>query len=528
MTNKNSEQRQSTKQRKANYPLFFSAIAGIAFSWVIVFTLPTHLLVTREVIHHHMDNSQLNAASQEFWACPMFCTRSDAPGTCPVCGMTLERFVDSGAQISLDSDVRRALSLQTEEVANRFLAREIRTVGIFQPDETSEVTVAAWVDGRIERMHGGYTGTPVKKGQALIDLYSPALYVAQKELILAKAYLSTITVDSRQYASRKVMLDLARDKIRLLGVPDRLASKIEEWDEPMQALTIQSRSNGIVLAKNIQEGDYVKEGQTLLKISDLRNLWLMLDIHEKDLSLLALNQKVRIQVDSFPGKQFYGEIGFIYPTLNPKTRTVQVRVEVSNEDLSLRPGMFGIATILARLASDGSVACTTLKGDYACSTHPLQRNNNPNVQCSQCNAILLKSSEIAGKNPGRILAVPKQAVLSTGNRHLVYVEWWAQRDQNGVMFTDDKNNPIPLEKPEYQGFEVLLGHLSSEWKKEPDGKLIKHGDYYPVISGLPPGIRVVTNAQFLIDSQMELTGKPSLLREKGGITTDPHANHQKK
>ncbi|SCA63087.1 hypothetical protein SCG7086_AI_00250, partial [Chlamydiales bacterium SCGC AG-110-P3] len=148
-------------------------------------------------------------------------------------------------------------------------------------------------------------------------------------------------------------------------------------------------------------------------------------------------------------------------------------------------------------------------------------------RCAQCGMNLTHSETVAGKKPGRVLAVPRQAVLSTGSRHLVYVQWWVKRDQSGATLRDEEGNPIQLEKPEYQGFEVVLGTPAGEWKKASGGRMENRGDYLPVISGLPPGAHVVTHAQFLIDSQMELTGKPSLLRSKGGASADPHAQHRK-
>ncbi len=273
--------------------------------------------------------------------------------------------------------------------------------------------------------------------------------------------------------------------------------------------------------------DALKEGEPLLKIADLHRLWMMLDVHEKDIPWMALGQKVLIEVNALPGKQVYGKVGFIYPTLNPKTRTVQVRVEVDNEELTLRPGMFGTATILARLSEDGSVSCPSLKGAYACPTHPLERSHDPDMRCPKCTMFLANSGTVAGKKAGRVLAVPRQAVLSTGSRHLVYVEWWLKRDQSGATLRDEDGNPIQLEKPEYQGFEVVLGTPAEEWKKGPGGAMVNRGDYLPVISGLPSGVAVVTHAQFLIDSQMELTGKPSLLRLEAGVSADPHAGHRK-
>lgn len=474
--------------------------------------------------HEHAEGE-----AAEFWACPMFCTRLESPGKCPVCGMDMELFVDSGTRLPLDDRQAAAIGLRTEPIQRRRLAREIRTLGDFAPDETRQKVVAAWVDGRIDKLYADFTGVPVKKGWHLFDLYSPSLYAAQKELLVARdTHRRADSSESRR------MLENAREKLRLLGLSDEQVAYFESLDQPSLTVTIPSPDSGVVTEKLASTGMYVKQGQPVFRITDLSRLWLMVQVHERDLGLVALGQPVSVEVNAWPGREFQGRVGFIDPQLDTRTRTVRVRVEVPNDDGELRPGMFGTATIYSELGPDGVLARPELKGDYACPMHPLQRSNDAHARCGVCDMRMMKLEHQHGVTAIALWAIPREAVLSTGKRTLVYVQWWV-REMSHEHHDPDEPPPLEvLQRPEYQGFEVQLGPLAAEYHVMPDGTRHKLGEYYPLIGGLPTGMqmpggevgfRVVTNGQFLIDSQMELTGKPSLLRPEGGKTADPHAGH---
>lgn len=475
--------------------------------------------------HQMVEGKGTESDKEEFWACPMFCVKLDKEGLCPVCGMELERFKDTGSSLVLDERQREGMGIKTSTVKLRYLAKELRTVGMFEPDETLTKTSSAWVSGRIDRVHAGYTGTIIGEGQPLFDLYSPALYVAQKELILAKAATSS---EGAVSSHRLELLDIAREKLQLLGLSQEQIEKIEAQTEPSFTTTIQATVDGVVLENLAEEGKYVKEGEPVYRLAELDPLWLMLEIHEKDLSWVVLGQPVLIQVDAYPGREFRGKVGYIYPTLNPQTRTARVRVEVPNSKKDLRPGMFATAVVFSRLAADGTSVTPGLIGSFCCPTHPLERGSKAGEECPICGVEMQEFGEVEGSKPGPIVAVPKSAVLSTGMRHLVYVESWTIEDKQGNIKKDEDGNPLRSEYPSYQAYELILGPLAAEWKKEADGRLRRTGEYYPVLKGIPAGVTVVTQGQFLIDSQMELTGKPSVFFPKGGDQTeppDPHAHH---
>jgi Cu(I)/Ag(I) efflux system membrane fusion protein len=501
------------------------ALLGLIFG----LAMPGGWLFAPGATHDADGHAHADGEAAEFWACPMFCTRLDSPGKCPVCGMDMELFVDSGARLTLDARQAAAIGLRTEPITRRRLAREIRTLGDFAPDETRQKVVSAWVDGRIDKLYADFTGVPVEKGWHLFDLYSPSLYAAQKELIVAReAHGRVDSAESRR------LLENAREKLRLLGLSDEQVKFFESLESPSLTVTIPSPDSGVVTEKLASTGMYVKAGQPVLRITDLSRLWLMVQVHERDLGLVALGQPVSVEVNAWPGREFHGRVGFIDPQLDTRTRTVRVRVEVPNDDGELRPGMFGTATIFAELGPDGVLAKPELKGDYACPMHPLQRSNDADARCEVCGMGMVKHDHEHGRAPVALWAIPREAVLSTGKRTLVYVEWWVREMPHEHH---DPDEPPPLEmltRPEYQGFEVQLGPLAAEYHVMPDGTRHKLAEYYPLIGGLPTGMqmpggevgfRIVSNGQFLIDSQMELTGKPSLLRPEGGKGADPHAGH---
>lgn len=464
------------------------------------------------------DGGTTSGKSEAFYACPMFCTRLDKPGTCPVCGMDLERFVDTGAMLELTERERMAMGVKSAPVQRLQLAREIRTLGQFEPDESLDRVVSAWVAGRIDRLYADFTGVTVSEGDHLFDLYSPELYVAHRELKVAQQSLANKTPGADR------LVELSREKLRRLGLSAAQLTELEAREATAATFTVPSPASGVVLEKMAREGQYVEMGMPIYRITDLSRLWLMLNVHERDLPFVSLGQRVDVEVSGLRGHHFEGAVSFIDPVLDTMTRTARVRVEVPNVQGLLKPGLFGAATLFAELASDGTLATPSLPGEYACPMHPLQRAEAPG-RCRICGMELKKRVPAKGKAAGKVLAVPREAVLSTGKRTLVYVEWWAEREPDGSIRHDHAGNARRLAQPQYQGFEVHLGPLCSAFHRKEDGTLHKLGDYYPVIEGLPTGVRIVTHGQFLIDSQQELSGKPSLFRPQGGSTDGGHSGH---
>ncbi len=494
-----------------------SALGGGLAGLVGAIALPKDWLISAPVAKLDTGTAK-GGKSEVFYACPMFCTRMEKPGTCPVCGMDLERFVDTGEMLELTQRERVSMGVKSAPVQRLQLAREIRTLGQFEPDESLDRVVSAWVAGRIDRLYADFTGVTVSEGDHLFDLYSPELYAAHRELKVAQQSAANKTPGADK------LVELAREKLRRLGLSGSQLAELEKREATTATFTVPSPASGVVLEKMAREGQYVEMGMPIYRVTDLSRLWLMLNIHERDLAFVALGQRVDVEVSGLPGHHFEGAVSFIDPVLDTMTRTARVRVEVPNVQGLLKPGLFGAATLFAELASDGTLATPALAGEYACPMHPLQRSDAPG-RCRICGMELKKRVPGKGRAPGKVLAVPREAVLSTGKRSLIYVEWWAEREPDGSIRHDHAGNAKKLAQPQYQGFEVHLGPLCSAFHRMDDGTLHKLGDYYPVLEGLPTGVRIVTNGQFLIDSQQELAGKPSLFRPQGGSEGGAHSGH---
>jgi Cu(I)/Ag(I) efflux system membrane fusion protein len=490
--------------------------AGLAGSWLFP---RDWLVVSGKAARDPHAAHDPEAGAKVFYACPMFHVRLDQPGNCPVCGMTLEKFVDTGAALPLDDRDRWAMGIRTETPILRRLAREIRTLGQFETDESLDRVVSAWVGGRIDRLYADFTGVTVSAGDHLFDLYSPELYSAHNELKLAQESVAAKTSGAER------MLVLVREKLRRLGLSAAQLEELMARPADSATFTVPSPISGIVLEKMAREGQYVDMGMPVYRVADLSRLWLVLSIHERDLPFIALGQHVKVEVNGLPPTHVAGRISFIDPALDTMTRTARVRVEVPNEGGKLKPGMFGSATVLAELAADGSLARPELQGKYACPMHPLIWSDIAGEPCRICGMQMKRRVPQPGKTRAPVWSIPREAVLSTGRRNLVYVEWWAIRNPDGTVAHDPDGRAQRLETPEYQGFEVQLGPLCAEYMEMPDGTLHRVGEHYPVISGLPTGVRIVTNGQFLIDSQQELAGKPSLFRPEGGSSAAGHSGH---
>lgn len=288
------------------------------------------------------------------WTCSMHPQiRQPEAGDCPICGMDLIPVAgnddDSLApnRVSLSPRAQALARVRTTEVTRRSGdATAVRLLGRVDYDETTLQSVTAWVGGRIERLHVTTTGERVRRGQTVATLYSPEVYSAQQDLIAARRQLERLSAASElaQSAARS-SLESARQRLRLLGVPESTISTMESADSPNRRLTIRTPFAGTVIEREAVQGAYVETGTVLYRIADLTRLWVQLDAYESDLGNLFVGQTVDIEVDAFPGQRFEGRISFMDPVIDPRRRTARVRVALSNPDRRLRPGMFVQANV---------------------------------------------------------------------------------------------------------------------------------------------------------------------------------------
>jgi Cu(I)/Ag(I) efflux system membrane fusion protein len=327
----------------------------------------------------------------------------------------------------------------------------------------------------------------VRKGDHIIELYSPELITAQTELLEALKSTQTVGQSASDLVRRSVesTLKAAREKLRLLGVTEDQIKQIESSKTPLDHLTINAPIGGIVIEKMANQGTYIETGMPIYTIADLSKIWLLLEAYESDLNWIRFGQKVEFAVESLAGKTFTGTVSFISPILNEMTRTVAVRAVVDNPDGVLKPGMFVRGVIEAQLTQDGNVMDETLSGKYICPMHG-EIIKSEAGGCDICGMALVKAEDLGYKTaaePAELpLVIPATAPLITGrnlNKAIVYVK-----------AGDEKN-------PAFIGHEVTLGP--------------KAGDFYIVESGLMEGQAVVTNGAFKIDSAAQIQAMPTMM-----------------
>lgn len=419
------------------------------------------------------------------WTCSMHPqVRLPKPGKCPICSMPLvntQAAQQGGGAGSLElSAATRALArVETHPVERRRIAREIRAVGKVQFNESALGTVTARVDGYVERLFADFTGMEVAKGGHLLELYSPEFVVAQREMLLAL-----------QEPAMAARLEAAKLKLQRWDVSDAQIAELQKSRQLLERLTIHSTVSGTVVEKNVVEKSPVKAGDILYRVADLRSVWVHLNIYEFEIAWVQFGQTVTLTAEAFPGEIFPGRVTFISPILDEETRSIRVRVNVSNLERRLKPGMFASARIEVGLRADGRPAPTGVEGKYACPMHPEVLVDAPGA-CPLC-GMGLKQIPGSPRPPAAdaVLAVPASAILDSGTRRLVYLE---------------------RAPGEFVPVEIIIGP--------------KAGDYFPVVSGLKEGDRVVVRGNFLLDSQFQIQGQPSLLHPKGLMPAGPHEGH---
>lgn len=424
------------------------------------------------------------------WTCSMHPQiQQPEPGDCPICGMDLiplekDAGADDGPRVMSMSEASRALAdIQTTEVIRDFPVSEVSLVGKLAYDETREKSLTARFPARIDELFVNYTGIRVNQGDHLAKVYSPELLSAQRELLTAYRANPDSSITRA-----------AREKLRLWDLLPAQIEALIESGEAKDQFVLKAPVSGIVVTKNVKEGDYVKTGETLFKIVDLSVLWANLAAYESDLPWLRYGQEVGFTVESFPGENFHGQIAFIEPKVDSLSRTIPIRVNVPNEGERLKPGMFVRAVVASRLAAAGEVYAPDFAGKWISPMHPEVVKDGPG-QCDVCGMDLVPAEALGYvDHPGADapLIVPTSAVLRTGKRAVVYLE---------------KPN---TERPSYEGREVVLGPRA--------------GGHYIITAGLDAGDRVVTNGAFKIDSALQIQAKPSMMNPQGGGPTPGH-NH---
>ncbi|MDH3999382.1 MAG: efflux RND transporter periplasmic adaptor subunit [Desulfuromonadales bacterium] len=282
----------------------------------------------------------------KYWVAPMDPSYiSDQPGKSPM-GMDLvpvyEGDAASGEVIEIDAVTTQNMGVRTAAVEQRDVRRTIRTVGLVGYEEPKRYTVTAKVAGWIEKLYVDQLGQAVKQGQPLLDIYSPELVAAQEELLLALQQRNK-SADSRFAAiadGAERLYQAAKSRLRLWDVSNAQIARLEQSGKTRKTLTLHAEHDGIVTMKMVNQGAYLKPGMTLFELSDISSVWVMADIYEFELPWVEVGQPARVILPFVGGKEIETKISYIYPYVEPKTRTVKARLEIPNPDFELKPDMF--------------------------------------------------------------------------------------------------------------------------------------------------------------------------------------------
>ncbi len=310
---------------------------------------------------------QAEPASPRRWTCSMH-PQIILPNNnqkCPICAMDLIPLEEESGthlapgDLALSEAAAALADITTEKVRRRFVTREIRLVGKVSADETRTRTITARVGGRLDRLYVDATGQTVTPGMKLAEIYSPELYSAQAELQTAAAALAEAESAGAPTVGGRANLRSAAERLRLWGMDEQQIQAIMDGEGISDDLVVRSPVGGVVISREATQGDYVKTGGVLYIIADLSGVWVTLDAFESDIAWLREGQPVAFSARAYPGREFQGDILFIDPLLNERTRTVEIRVAVDNAAGLLKPGMLVTGKVSVTVDAYGNPVADT-------------------------------------------------------------------------------------------------------------------------------------------------------------------------
>ncbi len=381
-----------------------------------------------------------------YWRAPMDPSfTADKPGKSPM-GMDLvpvyEDELEATGTVRIDPITVQNIGVKTAPVERRLLSRKVRTVGRVDYDETRMTDVNTKVAGWVEKLFVDHTGQEVKRGQPLLEIYSPELVAAQEEYLTALEYMRRLEQSAAEEVVQgaRDLLVASAQRLRYWDITDQQIAALEHKRQVERTMIVYSPQEGIVVHKAVFAGAYIQPGQHLYRIGDLSRVWVYADIYEYELPWIEEGQKVEVELPYVPGKVFRGQVAYVYPFLESRTRTVKVRMSFANPELELKPEMYANVDIESMVARDA-------------------------------------------------LVVPDQAVIRSGERNVIVVA---------------------LGEGRFQPREVKLG--------------VEANGSHQVLEGVRAGERIVTSAQFLIDSESSL--KAAVSGMAGAPVAEGHEGQQ--
>ncbi len=243
--------------------------------------------------------------------------------------------------LNLSTEKIQKLGVRTEAAQLRTLERQVRAAGRIEPDERRLFSIAPKFEGYVEHLHVNVTGQWVTKGQPLFEVYSPELVSAQREYALAAQGQESLKgAGDAALMSMTQLAQSALARLRNWDISEAQIKALTRSGEARRSVSFLSPVSGVVMEKKAVQGMRFMPGETLYQVADLSSVWIIADVFEQDIALVKSGQHARALVSAYPDKAFAGRVTYVYPTLKAETRTVQVRVELANPGLLLKPGMF--------------------------------------------------------------------------------------------------------------------------------------------------------------------------------------------
>jgi membrane fusion protein, copper/silver efflux system len=332
--------------------LFFVAVAA-------VFAAGGYWLAASRAPHRHELEQKQDAQGKSYWTCAMHPeVRKDEPGNCPICGMQLiekrEEALSPGPSpasgrgepdgasgiVRIDPRMAQNLGVRTAPVTRGAFAHSFDAVGAVEVDERLIFAAESRAEGWVEQLDVRAVGEPVRKGQAIAGVYSPELYSAQEELLLAAR------------SKDAGLINASRQRLLLLGMYESQIDAVLASGRVERRVRVAAPSSGVVTELNVREGQKVMPGMPLVRIADLSRVWITIEVPESLAAWVKPQGRAEARLSALPGRSFEGRVDYVYPGLDTATRTVRARLVFANRDGALKPGMYANVAILAGAQQD--------------------------------------------------------------------------------------------------------------------------------------------------------------------------------